>query len=74
MTKIPADRSIAPDASVVTGTLHANIPLGIPVGVITVVRRDPDGFFQTAAVDPVVDPRRQTVVTILAQPEVLLTP
>lgn len=66
VTKIPADQSIAPGASVVSGLLHARVPPGMPIGVITEVRRDPDGFFQTAAVDPIVDPRRQTDVTIFS--------
>ncbi len=74
VSNIPTDRPIAPGVSVVTGALHAPIPSGLPIGVVTEVRRDPDGFFQTAAVDPNVDPRRQSVVTILVQPGTLLTP
>lgn len=67
VTRIPTDRTVAIGSAVVTGAITTGIPRGIPVGTVAAVRTDPDGFFQTAALDPLVDPRRALTVTMLAQ-------
>jgi|GEM_PF-5292187 len=67
VTRIPNDRTVAVGSAVVTGMITAGIPRGIPVGTVAAVRTDPDGFFQTAALDPMSDPRRELAVTMLAQ-------
>lgn len=64
VTHIPSDQTIAVGAVVVTGATNEHIPRGMPIGTITEVRRDADGFFQTAVVNPIVNPRRLTTVTI----------
>jgi rod shape-determining protein MreC len=64
VTHIPIDRSVAVGAAVVSGATTPYVPRGMPIGTITEVRRDPDGFFQTAVVQPIVDPKRLTAVTI----------
>ena len=67
VTHIPNDRTVTAGDAVVTGATAPGIPRGIPVGIIAAVRMDPDGFFQTAALDPIADPRRALVVTMLAR-------
>ncbi|MBI4433875.1 rod shape-determining protein MreC [Candidatus Uhrbacteria bacterium] len=65
VTKIPADQTVTVGDAIVTAALEERIPSGIPIGTITEVRPDPDGFFQTAAIDVAHEPRRATVVTVL---------
>lgn len=67
VTHIPSDQTIAVGAAVVTSTTNERVPRGIPIGTISEVRRDADGFFQTAVVNPIVNPRQLTIVTILVQ-------
>jgi hypothetical protein len=67
ITRIPTDRTVTVGNAVVTGAITAGIPRGLPVGTIAAVRTDPDGFFQTAALDPISDPRRALTVTVLTQ-------
>lgn len=64
VTHIPSDQTITVGAAVVTGATNEHIPRGVPIGTITEVRRDADGFFQTAVVSPIVNPHRLTTVTI----------
>lgn len=64
VTHIPSDQIIAVGAAVVTGATNDRIPRGMPIGTITEVRRDADGFFQTAVIAPIVNPQQLTTVTI----------
>lgn len=65
VTKIPADLPVVMGDALVTAALEEQIPAGIPIGTVTEVRPDVDGFFRTAAVDAIRNPRRATFVTIL---------
>ncbi|MDO8599023.1 MAG: rod shape-determining protein MreC [bacterium] len=67
VTHIPSERVVTVGDIVATGAITSGVPRGIPVGIVSAVRPDPDGFFQTAAIDPIVDPRHELVVTVLAQ-------
>lgn len=65
VTHIPRDTALASGDTIVTGLANAGIPDGIPVGTIADLRDDADGFFRTAAVDPIGDPNGTPFVTIL---------
>lgn len=67
VTHIPSERVVMVGDAMVTGAITNGVPRGIPIGTVSAIRPDPDGFFQTAAIDPMVDPYREIVVTVLVQ-------
>lgn len=49
------DATVRPGMRVMTGGLGGLYPAGVPIGVVTAVRRDDSGLYQTADVAPFVD-------------------
>lgn len=67
ITHIPHTVPLDLGDAIVTGLANEAIPDGLPIGTITEIQSDPDGFFRTAALDPLVDIRAVSFVTILPQ-------
>ena len=62
---IPLDEVVEVDDLVVTSGLEEHVPSGLLVGFVNTARPDPNGPFQEAIVEPIVDIRRFTNVIIL---------
>lgn len=62
---IPQDENIDINDLVVTSGLEEAIPFGLIVGVITGVERDQAAPFQTATVEPLVDARQYSAVSVV---------
>jgi len=65
MELIPQDEEIGIGEVVVTSGLEADIPRGLVIGQIEQVTSEPNGFFQTAFLDPLANPDDLVVVSIL---------
>lgn len=62
---IPIEEVIEVDNIAVTSGLEEHVPSGLLVGLVNTVRSDPDGPFQEAIIEPLVDTRRYSKFTIL---------
>lgn len=62
---IPQDEKITINDLVVTSGLEETIPPGLIVGVITGVERDEAAPFQTATIEPLIDSRQFSAVSII---------
>lgn len=67
---IPLEEEVDVDNLAVTSGLEEFVPSGLLVGFVNTVRPDPNGPFQQAIVEPIVDIRRYTQVIILLPLEV----
>jgi len=65
VTQIPSDASVHPGDAIVTAPLADAVPAGIPIGSVVAIRNDADGFFRTAAIDPIAHAGRSRFVAIL---------
>ncbi|MFH1430660.1 MAG: rod shape-determining protein MreC [Candidatus Uhrbacteria bacterium] len=65
LTHIPIAEDVVAGDAILTAPLNGALPAGIPIGMVSDVRVDPDGFFRSAAVDPFVDPRMLSVVSVI---------
>jgi len=62
---IPQDESVTVNDLVVTSGLEETIPPGLTVGVVTDVKHDQAAPFQTATVEPLVDSRQYSAVSVI---------
>lgn len=62
---IPQDEIVAVNDLVVTSGLEETIPSGLIVGVVTGVARDQAAPFQTATIEPLVDARQYSAVSVV---------
>ncbi len=62
---IPQDETISINEIVVTSGLESTVPSGLAVGMVTQVNKDPTAPFQEAVLEPLVDIRNLTIVSIL---------
>lgn len=67
---IPLEERVDVDNLAVTSGLEEHVPSGLLVGFVNTVRPDPNGPFQQAIVEPLVDIRRYTNVIVLLPLEV----
>lgn len=62
---IPQDEIISINQIVVSSGLEKNVPSGLPIGIVTQVTKDPTAPFQEAILEPLMDMRLLTTVSIL---------
>lgn len=65
---IPLEESVQIDQLAVTSGLETTVPSGLLVGLVNTVRPDPDGPFQQAILEPMVDIKRYVNVVVLLTP------
>lgn len=65
LTMIPRDADLSVGDAVVTAAVNPGVPPAIPIGTLTDLRTDSDGFFRRATIHPAGDPRAQWFLTVL---------
>jgi rod shape-determining protein MreC len=65
MRFIPHDQAVAVNDLVVTSGLEDHVPGGLVIGIVNAVKNDATSPFQEAVVEPLADPKRFSVFSIL---------
>ncbi|MFH1253530.1 MAG: rod shape-determining protein MreC [Candidatus Uhrbacteria bacterium] len=68
---VPQDQVFAVNDLIVTSGLESGIPSGLIIGVVTSIIQDSAAPFQTATVEPLVDIRRSSIVSVVILPAAL---
>ncbi len=67
MSYVPQFDSIAPRSIVVTSGIDPHIPVGLVIGEVTEVLKEPGALFQQVVVMPYAEPNQLSVVSIIIQ-------
>ena len=62
---IPSNEPFAVNDLVVTSGLESSVPSGLLVGLVNAVRHEQNEPFQEAIVEPLADPRRFQILTVI---------
>ncbi|MFH1098488.1 MAG: rod shape-determining protein MreC [Candidatus Uhrbacteria bacterium] len=70
VSNVPYDRTdVVVGVTIVTDVTNDGLPIGLPIGALSDVRPNADGFTRRATVIPLVDPRTIAAVTVVSTSE-----